>query len=312
MISELFELLLNPAVWIALITLVVMEVVLGIDNLLFISIQTNKLPEQQRSSARRIGLSAALLMRLGMLGSLTYIAQLTTPIFTLFGQPFSMRDVILIGGGLFLLWKATKEIHHRVDPSPAPDIFDNRQATLSFGSVIAQILLLDAVFSIDSILTAIGMTPHVPVMMIAIIVSVIVMLLAADPLANFLADNPSIIMLALGFLLMIGTVLIAEGFGAHIPKGYIYTAIAFAGFIEGLNVLAARARKARGGDKVWGGASISCHAYLRPACAVRSSKSSCSIRRAAAAAFSSRCETWLVPGIGNMTGERLMSQASAI
>ena len=247
MMSEFFGLLLDPTVWAALVTLIVMEIVLGVDNLLFISIQTNKLPEGQRASARRIGLAAALLMRLLMLGSLTYIAQLTTPFFALSGQPFSWRDLILIGGGLFLLWKATKEIHHRVDPDPAPDMFDSRQATLTFGSVIAQILLLDAVFSIDSILTAVGMTPHVPVMIVAIVVSVAVMLWAADPLADFMAANPTIIMLALGFLLMIGTVLIAEGFGAHIPKGYIYTAMAFAGLVEGLNVAAARARKSQGG-----------------------------------------------------------------
>lgn len=245
MLSDFLGLLADPAVWAALATLIVMEVVLGIDNLLFISIQTNKLPEGQRAAARRLGLGGALLMRLAMLGSLTFIVQLTAPVFGLFGHEFSWRDLILIAGGLFLLWKATKEIHHRVDPDPTPDMFDGREASVSFGSVIIQILLLDAVFSIDSILTAVGMTPYVPVMVVAIIVSVIVMLLAADPLANFMSSNPTIIMLALGFLLMIGTVLIAEGFGAHIPKGYIYTAMAFAGLIEGLNVAAARARRAK-------------------------------------------------------------------
>jgi predicted tellurium resistance membrane protein TerC len=159
------------------------------------------------------------------------------------GQGFSWRDLILVAGGLFLVWKATKEIHHRVDPDPGPDLFDGRQATLGFAAAMGQIVMLDLVFSIDSIITAVGMTPHVPIMVIAVVVAVIVMLVAATPLAEFIGRNPTIVMLALGFLLMIGMVLIAEGFGAHVPKGYIYAAMAFSALVEGLNMLARRARK---------------------------------------------------------------------
>ena len=233
----------DPTVWAALAALIAMEVVLGIDNLIFISILTNKLPEEHRSRARRVGISAALLLRLGLLGTVAFIIQLTTPVFTLFDHGFSWRDLILIAGGLFLVWKATKEIHHNVDPDPEPDLFSSRAATLGFAAAVGQILVLDLVFSVDSIITAVGMTDHVPVMVIAVIVAVTVMLLAADPLANFINGNPTVVMLALGFLLLIGTTLIAEGFGAHVPKGYIYAAMAFSATVEGLNMLARRARR---------------------------------------------------------------------
>ena len=233
----------DPTVWAALAALIAMEVVLGIDNLIFISILTNKLPEEHRSRARRAGISAALLLRLGLLGTVAFIIQLTTPVFTLFDHGFSWRDLILIAGGLFLVWKATKEIHHNVDPDPEPDLFSSRAATLGFAAAVGQILVLDLVFSVDSIITAVGMTDHVPVMVIAVIVAVTVMLLAADPLANFINGNPTVVMLALGFLLLIGTTLIAEGFGAHVPKGYIYAAMAFSATVEGLNMLARRARR---------------------------------------------------------------------
>ena len=223
--------------------MIAMEVVLGIDNLIFISILTNKLPEEHRSRARRVGISAALLLRLGLLGTVAFIIQLTTPVFTLFDHGFSRRDLILIAGGLFLVWKATKEIHHNVDPDPEPDLFSSRAATLGFAAAVGQILVLDLVFSVDSIITAVGMTDHVPVMVIAVIVAVTVMLLAADPLANFINGNPTVVMLALGFLLLIGTTLIAEGFGAHVPKGYIYAAMAFSALVDGLNMLARRARR---------------------------------------------------------------------
>lgn len=239
---EALAIFADPAVWIALATLIVMEVVLGIDNLIFISILTNKLPEQQRSKARKVGISMALIMRLGLLGTVAFIVQLTEPLFTAFGHGFSWRDLILIAGGLFLVWKATKEIHHNVDPDPGPDIFDSK-ATLGLTAAISQILILDLVFSIDSIITAVGMTEHLPVMIIAVLVAVTVMLLAADPLANFIQANPTVVMLALGFLLLIGTTLIAEGFGAHVPKGYIYTAMAFSALIEGLNIAARRRRR---------------------------------------------------------------------
>ncbi|MFL5129690.1 MAG: TerC family protein [Microvirga sp.] len=220
-----------------------MEVVLGIDNLIFISILTNKLPEHQRSKARRIGIGLALILRLGLLGTIAIIVTLTEPIFTLFGHAFSWRDLILIGGGLFLVWKATKEIHHNVDPSPSDDVFDTTIATMTFGAAITQILLLDLVFSLDSIITAVGMTDNVMIMVIAVIVAVTTMLLAANPLANFINNNPTVVMLALGFLMMIGMTLIAEGFGAHVPKGYIYAAMAFSALIEGLNMLSRRATR---------------------------------------------------------------------
>ena len=241
--DSLIQLVFLPDAWIALLALIAMEVVLGIDNLIFISILSNKLPEAQRSRARRVGIGLALIMRLGLLTTIAFIVQLTQPIFTLFGHSFSWRDLILIAGGLFLVWKATKEIHHNVDPDPGPDLFESGRATLTFGAAIFQILMLDLVFSIDSIITAVGMTTYVPVMVIAVIVAVVVMLLAADPLARFIHDNPTIVMLALGFLLMIGMTLIAEGFGVHVPKGYVYAAMAFSALVEGLNMLSRRARR---------------------------------------------------------------------
>jgi predicted tellurium resistance membrane protein TerC len=239
-----FSWLSDPAALVALTTLVVMEIVLGIDNLIFISILTNKLPEHQRTRARRIGIGMALILRLGLLGTIAIIVQLTQPVFTVFGHAFSWRDMILIGGGLFLVWKATTEIHHNVDASPHDDIFDTARATLGFGAAIGQILLLDLVFSLDSIITAVGMTDQVEIMVIAVVAAVTVMLLAADPLARFINKNPTIVMLALGFLLMIGMTLIAEGFGAHVPKGYIYAAMAFSAFIETLNMLSRRRARA--------------------------------------------------------------------
>ncbi|WP_145005675.1 TerC family protein [Pseudomonas oryzihabitans] len=240
----LLQLAADPTVWIALATLIVMEVVLGIDNLIFISILTNKLPAQQQQKARRIGIGLALIMRLGLLGTVAWIVQLTEPVIEVFGQSFSWKDLILIAGGLFLLWKATKEIHHNVDPEPDSALSKGGEvATLGFGSAIVQILLLDLVFSVDSIITAVGMTEHLPVMVIAVVVAVTVMLLAADPLARFINDNPTVVMLALGFLIMIGMTLIAEGFGAHVPKGYIYAAMAFSALIEGLNMLSRRAKR---------------------------------------------------------------------
>jgi predicted tellurium resistance membrane protein TerC len=237
----------DPAAWVALVTLIAMEVVLGIDNLIFISILTNKLPEHERERARRLGIGAALLMRLALLGTIAIIVGLTEPVFTLFGRAFSWRDLILIAGGLFLVWKATKEIHHSVDPDPGPDVFEPQAGTLTATAAIGQILVLDLVFSIDSIITAVGMTEHVPIMVVAVLVTVAVMLFAATPLANFIHANPTIVMLALGFLLLIGTTLIAEGFGAHIPKGYIYAAMAFSAAVEGLNMLSRRAKARRPG-----------------------------------------------------------------
>jgi predicted tellurium resistance membrane protein TerC len=243
-----FSWISDPTALVALATLVVMEVVLGIDNLIFISILTNKLPEHQRSKARRIGIGLALILRLGLLGTIAIIVTLTEPVFSLFGHAFSWRDLILIGGGLFLVWKATKEIHHSVDPRPADDVFNTARATMTFGAAITQILLLDLVFSLDSIITAVGMTDIVMIMVIAVVTAVTVMLLAANPLAAFINRNPTVVMLALGFLLMIGMTLIAEGFGAHVPKGYIYAAMAFSALIESLNMLSRRASHRKQAD----------------------------------------------------------------
>ena len=237
-------LIADPAAWAALVTLIVMEVVLGIDNLIFISILTNKLPEERRATARGVGLALALVMRLALLGTIAFIVHLTEPVVTLFGKGFSWRDFILMAGGLFLVWKATREIHESVDPHEKEHGIAGAVA-LGFGAAIAQVILLDLVFSIDSIITAVGMTDHLPIMVVAVVVAVGAMAVAAGPLAAFIQANPTIVMLALGFLLMIGMTLIADGFGAHVPKGYIYTAMAFSALVEGLNMLSRRARSRR-------------------------------------------------------------------
>lgn len=252
-------LLTDPAAWAALLTLIALEVVLGVDNLIFISILSNKLPEAQRQRARRIGISLALFMRLGLLSTLSWLVHLTEPVFALpwaksgvdgaIDLSFSWRDLILIAGGLFLLWKATKEIHGMVDPKPSDDVLDKRAVVAAnFGAVIFQIILIDMVFSLDSILTAVGMTDQLPIMTVAVIVTVGIMLLAADPLAKFIHENPTLVMLALGFLLMIGMVLIADGFGIHIPKGYVYTAMGFSVGVESLNIIARNAKTKKEGQ----------------------------------------------------------------
>lgn len=236
-------LLTDPAAWVALATLTAMEVVLGIDNLIFISVLSNKLPEHLRQRARRIGITAALVLRLALLATIAFIVRLTTPLFEVLGHPFSWRDLILIAGGLFLVWKATTEIHHSVDPESGPDRLGPGVVTASMGAAIGQILLLDLVFSLDSIITAVGMTTHVPIMVVAVVIAVMTMLLAADALANFVQANPTVLMLALAFLLLIGTTLIADGFGAPVAKGYVYAAMAFSAFVEALNMMSRRARK---------------------------------------------------------------------
>jgi predicted tellurium resistance membrane protein TerC len=244
-----FAWLSNPTAWIALLTLIVMEVVLGIDNLIFISILTNKLPLDQQKTARRLGISAALVLRLVLLATISFIVQLTEPIFTAFGHGYSWRDLILIAGGLFLVWKATREIHHNVDPGTDEADPLGHVVQMSIGAAIFQILLLDIVFSIDSIITAVGMTDEIAIMYVAVIVAVSAMLVAAEPLSRFIASNPSIVMLALSFLLMIGMTLIADGMGYHVPKGYIYAAMGFSAMVELLNTLARkRRRSAKGSD----------------------------------------------------------------
>ncbi|MAU96822.1 MAG: hypothetical protein CMP81_13190 [Fulvimarina sp.] len=241
--ADMFDFLADPSAYVALLTLVVMEIVLGIDNLVFISILSNKLPENRRATARRVGIGLALVLRLALLSTVAFIVQLTEPLFELFGHGFSWRDLILIAGGLFLVWKATKEIHHSVDPEDHKDTMVSKAATVTMGAVIMQILLLDLVFSVDSIITAVGMTDEIGIMVIAVVVAVLVMLLAADPLSRFIEANPTVVMLALGFLLMIGMTLIADGMGFHVPKGYIYAAMAFSGLVEVLNILAKRKRR---------------------------------------------------------------------
>ena len=244
--EELLILARDPQAWAALATLIVMEVVLGIDNLIFISILTNKLPEEKRSGARRIGIGLAVFLRLGLLSGVAFIVQLTTPLFSLFGHGFSWRDLILIGGGLFLIYKATSEIRdHVVGEHEDEEEAADRAVRVTVTGVIGQILILDLVFSLDSIITAVGMTDHIPIMVIAVVVAVGLMLAAADGLARFIGNNPTIVMLALGFLLMIGMTLIADGMGMHVPKGYIYAAMAFSGLVEGLNMLARRAQHKR-------------------------------------------------------------------
>ena len=243
MAEELLILARDPHAWAALATLIVMEVVLGIDNLIFISILTNKLPEAKRSNARRVGIGLAVILRLALLGGVAFVVQLTTPLFTLLDHPFSWRDLILIAGGLFLIWKATTEIHDNVAGEHPGETTAAGMAGVTVMGVIGQILLLDLVFSLDSIITAVGMTDDVPIMVVAVLVAVGLMMVAADPLARFIGNNPTIVMLALGFLLMIGGTLLAEGMGVKIPKGYIYAAMAFSALIEGLNMMARRARR---------------------------------------------------------------------
>ena len=248
--TEIAALLTDPTAWAALITLVVMEVVLGIDNLIFISILSNKLPPEHRQRTRRIGIGLALIMRLGLLATIGWIVGLTRPVFDLglagagWDTAFSWRDLILIAGGLFLVWKATTEVHHAVDTTPSDDMLEKDKAGAvinNVGAAIVQIIMLDLVFSIDSILTAVGMTDHVPIMMVAVVIAVAAMLFASDPLGDFIDKNPTVVMLALGFLLMIGAVLIADGFGVHVPKGYIYAAMAFSALVEGLNMMGRKA-----------------------------------------------------------------------
>ena len=248
--TDIAAIFLDPANWAAIVALIAMEIVLGIDNLIFISILTNKLPEQFRARARQIGIGLALGLRLVLLSFVAFIVTLTAPLFEALGHGFSWRDLILIAGGLFLVWKATKEIHHSVDSDPNEDVFDTKKQGLSFGSAIIQIIMLDLVFSIDSIITAVGMTEHVPIMFVAVIVAVTVMLTASGPLSRFIEKNPTVVMLALAFLFMIGMTLIADGFGVHVPKGYIYAAMGFSVLVEGLNIMARGVRKRRAATEV--------------------------------------------------------------
>ena len=223
----------DPAIWIALATLTVLEIVLGIDNIVFISILSNKLPVEQRSRARLIGLGLAMGMRIALLFSLAWVIRLTAPLFAVLGQEISGRDLILLGGGLFLIGKATHEIHDRLEGEEGR--VSSRVAP-SMASVLIQIMLLDVVFSLDSVITAVGMTEHLPVMIAAVIIAIIFMMVFARPISNFVENHPTVKMLALSFLILIGVVLIAEGLDQHISKGYIYFAMGFSIFVEMLNL----------------------------------------------------------------------------
>ncbi|EPF75899.1 TerC family protein [Acinetobacter rudis] len=228
------EFLLDPSIWIALLTLIVLEIVLGIDNLVFIAILADKLPPEQRDKARVIGLSLALIMRLGLLFAISWLVTLTKPLITLFDWTFSGRDLILLLGGLFLLYKSVSELHERIEGVPEVKVTSNA-AYAGFSAVVLQIVILDAVFSLDSVITAIGMVDNIYVMMVAMVVAMAMMLLASKPLTEFVNRHPTVVILCLSFLLLIGVSLIAEGFGFHIPKGYIYSGIGVAILIEAFN-----------------------------------------------------------------------------
>ncbi|MGK0673839.1 MAG: TerC family protein [Halothiobacillaceae bacterium] len=228
------ELLLDPAVWMAFLTLTALEIILGIDNIIFIAILVNRLPEHLRAKARYFGLSLAMITRILLLLSLTWIMRLTEPFFTVFKQEISGRDLILIGGGLFLLWKSVMEIHASLEGDDGKELVVRGAPT--FFATLIQIALIDIVFSFDSVITAVGLVDHIPVMVAAIVVAVVVMMFAAGPISDFVDRHPSIKMLALSFLVVIGVVLIAEGFDVHVPKGYIYFAMAFSVVVEMLNI----------------------------------------------------------------------------
>jgi predicted tellurium resistance membrane protein TerC len=234
------EWLTDPQVWIAFVTLTALELVLGIDNIVFISILAGKLPAEQQKKARFIGLGLAMFMRVGLLFSLSWIIRLTAPLFTVLGQSVSGRDMILIGGGLFLLGKSTYEIHERLEGEEG---HASGRVAPSFAGVIVQILLLDAVFSLDSVITAVGMVNEIGIMIAAVVVSIVFMMAFAGPIGGFVERHPTVKILALSFLLLIGMTLIAEGLHRHIPKGYIYFAMAFSVFVEMINL---RLRKPKG------------------------------------------------------------------
>ncbi len=236
------DLLLNPEVWVAFLTLLALEIVLGIDNIVFISILVDKLPEERRPLARRLGLGLALIMRVLLLLSLSWVIGLTAPLFTVLGQEISGRDLILIGGGLFLLGKSTFEIHENLEGEEG---HSSARVKATFGSVLVQIIILDMVFSLDSVITAVGMVDQVSVMIAAVVVSIGVMLVSAEAIGGFVSRHPTVKMLALSFLLLIGFALLLEGFDQHVPKGYIYFAMGFSVFVEFLNLRLRRRRQRR-------------------------------------------------------------------
>jgi predicted tellurium resistance membrane protein TerC len=238
----MLSLLTDPQAWMSLLTLTALEIVLGIDNIIFISIMAAKLPAHQQHKARQVGLALALITRLMLLASIAWVATLTEPLFSVFGQGFSGRDIILLGGGLFLMAKGTMEIHHTVEGAEEEARAGAKVAT--FGAVVGQIMILDIVFSLDSVITAVGMAQHLEIMVTAVVIAMGVMLFAAGPVGDFVNRHLTVKMLALSFLLLVGVALVADGLGFHIPKGYLYFAIAFSAGVEALN-LAALARRKR-------------------------------------------------------------------
>lgn len=238
------ELLSDPAVWASLLTLTIMEIVLGIDNIVFISVIVNRLPPELADRARKIGLILALVFRIVLLLFLTWIIALKADVFTVFGQGYSWRDVILLAGGVFLIYKATAEIHEEIEGETEAEEAE-RLSVGSFASIIGQIIVIDMVFSVDSIITAIGMAQHVEVMIAAVMIAVAVMFFASGTIAGFIRRHPTTKMLALSFLLLIGVSLVADGLGFHIPRGYIYAAMGFSVAVEAFNIIAGRKRRKR-------------------------------------------------------------------
>jgi predicted tellurium resistance membrane protein TerC len=241
----MLSLLSDPSIWVAFATLTVMEVVLGIDNIVFISVLVAKLPAEQADRARRLGLALALIFRISLLLVLSWIIALDTTVITLFDQGLSWKDIILVAGGLFLIYKATHEMHAEIEEPHEASL--NKAASAAFSAIIAQIIVIDMVFSVDSIITAVGMVQHVEVMIAAVIVAVGLMFVASGPIASFVARHPTTKMLALAFLLMIGVSLVADGLGFHIEKGYIYAAMGFSVLVEAINIISKQRRAARQG-----------------------------------------------------------------
>ena len=240
MTASMLDLVFNASAWASLLTLTVMEIVLGIDNLVFISVLTSRLPTDAARKARALGLSMALVFRVLLLITLSWLIGLTEPVFTLFDHGFSWRDLILLAGGLFLLYKATHEIHAGIEGGEDEG---GNVVHAAFGATVAQIIAIDIVFSIDSIITAIGMAEHVPVMILAVVIAMIIMFVASEPISNFIHKHPTTKMLALSFLLLIGVSLVADGVGFHVPRAYIYFAMAFSAGVEAINILASRKRR---------------------------------------------------------------------
>jgi len=258
----MLELLADPNIWIAFATLTVMEIVLGIDNIIFISVLVSRLPKEQADTARKLGLALALVFRILLLLVISWIISLTQPAVSAFGFDLSWKDLILIAGGIFLVYKATHEMHAALEEPHEADMAS--KANAAFAAIIGQIIVIDMVFSIDSIVTAVGMVDHVEVMIAAVIVAVGVMFVASGPVAKFVADHPTTKMLALAFLLLIGVTLVADGLGFHIPKGYIYSAMGFSVLVEAINIIA-KGRKGRADPARLAAASAVPHSHVTPA-----------------------------------------------